>query len=95
MRKRATFWKKAMDKFLCKFSIFLDFFQTLLFQSKNYSFLPRISKKEFFVARFPTKTPMRKMEIFPKGLVHRFGQKLAIFLSIYLRQYRTGKCVLG
>ena len=47
------------------------------------------------MARFPTKTPMRKMEIFPKGLVHRFGQKLAIFLSIHLRQYRTGKCVLG
>ena len=35
------------------------------------------------------------MEIFPKGLVHGFGPKLASFPSFYFRQYRPGKCVLG
>ena len=31
---------------------------------------------------------------FSKGLVHGFGQKLAIFPCFVLRQYRPGKCVL-
>ena len=35
---------------------FLDFFRTLLFRSKKHSFLSRISKSDFFVARFPQKT---------------------------------------
>ena len=34
-----------------------------------------------------------KIAIFPKGLVHGFGQKLTIFPSFFLRQYRPGKCV--
>ena len=32
--------------------------------------------------------------VFPKGLVHGFGLKLAIFPSFYVRQYRPGKCFL-
>ena len=36
----------------------------------------------------------QKIEIFPKGLVHGFGQRGAIFPSFVFRQYRTGKCVL-
>ena len=36
----------------------------------------------------------RKIEIFPKGLVHGFSQKRAIFPSFLCRQYRPGKCVL-
>ena len=31
---------------------------------------------------------------FSKGLVHGFGQKLAIFQSFYFRQERQGKCIL-
>ena len=31
--------------------------------------------------------------IFPKGLVHGFGQKLAIFLDFYFKEYRPEKCV--
>ena len=34
------------------------------------------------------------MEIFPKGLVHGFGPKLASFPSFYFTQYRPGKWVL-
>ena len=33
--------------------------------------------------------------IFPKGLVHGFGQKLVIFLDFYFRKNRTEKCVLN
>ena len=36
----------------------------------------------------------RKIEIFPKGLTHGFGQKMAIFPCLFFRQYRPGKCVL-
>ena len=36
----------------------------------------------------------RKTEFFPKGLTHRFSQKLAIFPTFFFWQYRAGKCVL-
>ena len=36
----------------------------------------------------------RKIGIFPKGLVHRFGQKLVIFPGFYFRENRPEKCVL-
>ena len=35
-----------------------------------------------------------KIAVFGKGLVHGFGQKLAIFPCFILRQYRAGKRVL-
>ena len=34
----------------------------------------------------------RKIELFPKGLVNRFGQKSKIFPSFYFPQNRPGKC---
>ena len=36
----------------------------------------------------------RKIDIFPNGLTHSFGPKLAIFKTFFLRQYRPGKCLL-
>ena len=36
----------------------------------------------------------RKIESFPKGLVHGFDPKLASFPSFYFTQYRAEKCVL-
>ena len=33
----------------------------------------------------------RKIGIFPKGLVHRFGRKVSIFLPFHLSQNRPGK----
>ena len=35
----------------------------------------------------------RKIEFFPKGLVHAFVQKLAIFPNFCFREYCLGKCV--
>ena len=39
-----------------------------------------------------SKSPI--IEIFPKGLTHGFGQKMAIFPCLFFRQYRPGKFVL-
>ena len=36
----------------------------------------------------------RKIDIFPKGLTHTFGPKMAIFPTFFFPQYRTGKCFL-
>ena len=36
----------------------------------------------------------RKIDIFPKGLTHGFGPKMAISQTLFFRQYRLGKCLL-
>ena len=36
----------------------------------------------------------RKIDIFPKGLTHGFGPKMAIFISFFFRQYTTGKSLI-
>ena len=36
----------------------------------------------------------QKIGIFPKGLTHGFGPKMAIVPSFFFRQYRPGKCPL-
>ena len=35
-----------------------------------------------------------KIDIFPKGLTHGFGQKMASFQLFFVRQYRPGKWLL-
>ena len=35
-----------------------------------------------------------KIDIFPNGLTHAFGPKMAIFPGLFFRQYRLGKCLL-
>ena len=35
-----------------------------------------------------------KIEIFPKGLTHGFGPRMAIFPSFLLKQYRRGRFIL-
>ena len=35
-----------------------------------------------------------KIDIFQKGLTHRFGPKKAIFPTFFFRQYRKRKCLL-
>ena len=36
----------------------------------------------------------QKIDIFPKGLTHGFGPKMAIFPTFSFTQYRPGKCLL-
>ena len=35
-----------------------------------------------------------KIDIFPKGLTHGFGPKMAIFPTYFFRQYRSAECFL-
>ena len=36
----------------------------------------------------------RKIDIFPKGLTHGFGQEIPIFATFFFRQVSPGKCLL-
>ena len=36
----------------------------------------------------------KKIDIFPKGLTHSFGPKMAIVPTFFFRQYRPGRCLL-
>ena len=36
----------------------------------------------------------RKIDIFPKGLIHGFGPKRAIFPRFFFRKYKPGRCVV-
>ena len=51
------------------------------------------NEKTLFQAIKTRTSKSGKITIFPKGLVHGFGQKLTIFPSFFLRQYRPRKCV--
>ena len=37
---------------------------------------------------------IQKIDVFPTGLTHAFGPKVAIFANFFFRQYRPGKCLL-
>ena len=47
-----------------------------------------------FLAINTRSSDSRKIDIFPKGLTHGFGPKMAIFPTSFFRQYRPGKCLL-
>ena len=51
-------------------------------------------KKTPFWAIKTRRSRSPKIDIFPKGLTHGFGPKMAIFPTFLLRQYRPGKCLL-
>ena len=53
-----------------------------------------LERKNAFLAHKKRSSKSRKIEIFPKGLTHGFGQKMAIFPCLFFLQYRPGKCVL-
>ena len=63
-------------------------------QARKMFFTIFQNKKTPFQPINTTRSKSRKIEIFPKGLTHGFGQKMAIFSSLFFRQYRQGKCFL-
>ena len=50
--------------------------------------------KNAFLSYKNKKFKKSKNDIFPKGLTHGFGPKMAIFPTFFFRQYRSGKCLL-
>ena len=68
------------------------FFQTI--QASKTCFMIFQNEKRPFQAIKTTSSKSRKIDIFPKGLTHGFGPKMAIFPTFLFRQYRQGKCLL-
>ena len=52
------------------------------------------NEKTLFQAIKTRSSKSRKIDIFPKGLTHGFGPKMAFFPTFFFRQYRPGKCLL-
>ena len=68
------------------------FFQAI--QARKMSFMIFQIEKTPFQA-IKTRSPKsRKIDIFPKGLTHGFGPKMAIFPTFLFRQYRLGTRLL-
>ena len=86
------FAKGLVHDFGQKLVIFLPFYVRQHRPGKCVSRYSR--KKKRFLRTIKTRSLKgRKFVFFAKGLVHDFGQKLAIFPLFYVRQHRPGKCV--
>ena len=86
------FPKQLTHGFGAKKAIFLNFFSQAI-QARKMSFTIFQSEKTPFQAIKTRSSKSRKIDIFPKGLTHRFGPKMAIFETFLFRQYRPGKCL--
>ena len=62
-------------------------------QARKMCFTIFQNEKNAFIAYKKKSSKSRKLEIFPKGLTHSFGQKITI-IPFFFRHYRPRKCVL-
>ena len=71
-------------------------FPTFFFRNigQENVFYDNVERKNAFLGYKSRSSESRKMDIFPKGLTHGFGPKMAIFRTLFFRQYRPGKCLL-
>ena len=79
------------------FGLKMEYFLTSVFQviyARNMCFTIFQNKKTPFQAIKTRSSKSRKIDIFPKGLTHGFGPKMAIFQPFFFRQYRPAKCLL-
>ena len=70
------------------------FFNFLAIQEKKISFTTFQTEKKAFQAIKTRSSKSRKIDMFPKGLTHCFGRKMAIFPTFWGGQYKPGKCLL-
>ena len=68
---------------------FMSSFQAI--QATKICFTIFQNEKTFFQPIKKRSSKSRRIEIFPKGLTHSFGQKMAIFPCLLFKQYRGGK----
>ena len=90
--KNCHFSKGVSPWFWSKIGHFSKFFPKAI-QQRKMCFQIFQDEKTPFQAIKARPSKSRKIVIFAKGLVHGFGQKLAIFPNVFLRQYGRGKCV--
>ena len=75
----------------------MDTYPTFFFQpiyARKISFTIFQNERRPFQAIKTRSSKSRNIHIFPKGLAHSFGPKLAIFSTFFVRQYWLGKCLL-
>ena len=53
----------------------------------------RTKRKPFYAIEIRT-LKSQKIDIYPKGLTHGFGRKMALFPPFFFGQYMPGKCLL-
>ena len=92
-RKIDIFPKGLTHGFGPKMAIFPTFFFQAI-QARKMSFTIFQNQKTPFKAIKTQSSKSRKIDIFPKGLTHGFGPKMAIFSTFFFRQYRPRKRVL-
>ena len=92
-KKFDIFHKRLTHGFAPKIAIFASFFfYTILARKISFSILK--NEKTPFEAIKTRSSKSRKIDIFPTGLTHAFGPKMAIFPTLIFRQYRLRKCLL-
>ena len=91
--KNGLFSKGVSPWFWSKIGNFSIFCFNLI-QTRKMCFTILQNVKTPFQAIKTRSSKSEKIAIFPKGLVHGFGQKLSFFPNFFLRQYRRGNCVL-
>ena len=92
--RKIDIFPKGLSHIFCpKFAIFPTFFSQAI-QARTMFFTICWSKKTPFQAIKRTSSKSRKIEIFPKGLTHGFGPKIAIFSTFVFSQQRPEKYLL-
>ena len=92
-RKIDIFPKGLSHGFGRKMAIFPTSFFYALKSRRMYSMIFQNEKTLFLVIKTRS-SKSRKINIFPKGLTHAFGQKMAIFRTFLFTHYRPRKCIL-
>ena len=87
------FFKGVNPWFWSKNGHFSNFFLSGNIGQANV-FYDILERKNAFLGYKNKKFKKSKIDIFPKGLTHGFGPKMAIFPSFFFRQYRPEKCLL-
>ena len=91
-RKIDVFPKGLTHGFGPKMAIFPTFIFKEI-QARKMSITIFQNEKTSFQAIKTRSSKSRKIDIFPKGLTHRFGPKIDILKTSFFRQYRPGKCL--
>ena len=92
--KKWLFSKGVNPLFWSKNAHFFNFFFLGNIGQKNvvYDILER--KNAFLDYKKKRTSKVKIIDIFPEGLNHGFGRKMAIMATSFFRQYRPGKCLL-
>ena len=91
--KKMTFSKVVNPWFWSKNGHFLNFL-FLAIIGQEMSVMIFYNEKMPFQAIKTRSSKSRKIDIFPNGLTHGFGRKMAIFPTLFFKQYRPGKFLL-